>query len=365
VTADPAGQGLLTALREPAAMAGFDARLWNLVLPRARNAGLLGRLGVRAEDAGVSAALPERVRDMMAAAAAVAATHDRMIRFEVGRIRRALDGTGIGIVLLKGAAYVLGGLRAARGRLVSDVDILVPRERIDDVERRLIEHGWRQEKTSAYDQRYYRDWMHELPPLRHGDRLTVVDVHHNILPLTGRLKVDAGKLLAAARPVDGLPGVALLGPADLILHNVVHLFQDGDLAHGLRDLADLDDLLRHYGAEPGFWTALAARTAELGLGRPMHYALRHVTELLGTPVDPVIRSAVSAYAAAPPVDRAMRRLLDHALRRSGQPATDLATRLTREALYIRSHWLRMPPLMLAGHLTRKGLMRFVPARDAV
>ncbi|WP_119421939.1 nucleotidyltransferase domain-containing protein [Desertibaculum subflavum] len=363
--ADPAGAGLLRALREPAAMAGFEPALWNLVLPRARNAGLVGRLGVRAEAAGIAAALPERVRDMLVAAEAVAATHDRMIRFEVGRIRRALDGTGIGFTLLKGAAYVLGGLKAARGRLVSDVDILVARERIDEVERRLIEHGWRQEKTSAYDQRYYRDWMHELPPLRHRGRMTVVDVHHNILPLTGRLRIDAAKLLAAARPVEGLDGVTILAPADLVLHNVVHLFQDGDVNHGLRDLADLDDLLRHFGPEPGFWSALAARTAELGLGRPVNYALRHAAALLGTPIDPALRAAVGRTAAPPPIDRLMQALLGRALARSGQPAPDLPTRLAREALYLRSHWLRMPPVMLAGHLARKGAMQFLPERQGV
>lgn len=342
-------------------MAGFDPALWNLVLPRARNAGLIGRLGARAEAAGIAAALPERVRDMLVAAQAVSATHDRMIRFEVDRIRRALDGTGIGFTLLKGAAYVLGGLPAARGRLVSDVDILVAREHIDEVEQRLIGHGWRQEKTSAYDQRYYREWMHELPPLRHRGRLTVVDVHHNILPLTGRIRIDARKLLAAVQPVDGMFGVTILAPVDLVLHNIVHLFQDGDVNHGLRDLADLDDLLRHFGARPSFWSDLGARMIELGLGRPVHYALRQTEALLGTPVDPGVRAAAEQYAAPAPVDRMMQAMLERALAHSGQPAPDLVTRLTREALYIRSHWLRMPPLMLAGHLARKSVMRLLPA----
>jgi hypothetical protein len=31
------------------------------------------------------------------------------------------------------------------------------------------------------------------------------------------------------------------------------------------------------------------------------------------------------------------------------------------ALYVRSHWLRMPPFLLARHLARKGIRR-MPAR---
>jgi hypothetical protein len=32
----------------------------------------------------------------------------------------------------------------------------------------------------------------------------------------------------------------------MVLHSATHLFYDGELNHGLRDLVDLDDLLRHF-----------------------------------------------------------------------------------------------------------------------
>jgi hypothetical protein len=33
--------------------------------------------------------------------------------------------------------------------------------------------------------------------------------------------------------------------------------------------------------------------------------------------------------------------------------------MARWALYVRSHWLRMPPLLLMQHLTRKVLRRWI------
>jgi hypothetical protein len=66
--------------------------------------------------------------------------------------------------------------------MFSDVDVLVPRDRLADVEAALMLAGWASTNPSEYDQHYYRRWMHELPPLQHIRRQTVLDVHHAILP---------------------------------------------------------------------------------------------------------------------------------------------------------------------------------------
>lgn len=64
------------------------------------------------------------------------------MRFEVQQVQRALADTGLALILLKGTAYVAAGLPAARGRLFSDIDILVPKTALADVESLLILHGW-------------------------------------------------------------------------------------------------------------------------------------------------------------------------------------------------------------------------------
>ena len=75
-----------------------------------------------------------------------------------------------------------------------DIDIMVPEALLGDVEVALLAHGWAHIKFSDYDQRYYRKWSHELPPLVRQQRKTVVDVHHTILPRTSRLRPDVAKL---------------------------------------------------------------------------------------------------------------------------------------------------------------------------
>ena len=225
--------------------------------------------------------IPARPRRHLEAAAKLALRQRREVYWEVEQIADALAPTGLPVVLLKGAAYAVAELPAAEGRMVSDVDILVPRQHLVAVESALMMKGWVSEAKSAYDQRYYRTWMHELPPMRHFRRGTVIDVHHAILPLSARWHPSSEKLLAAALPVavneldelDKLDGrIMVLAPEDMLLHSATHLFQEGELAHGLRDLVDIDSLLRHFGTADAFWQVLVPRAVELELSRPLFYA---------------------------------------------------------------------------------------------
>jgi len=293
------------------------------------------------------------------AVAAVAEYHQRSVRWEMNRLRHALRDVEVRTVLLKGAAYVMGGLPVARGRLVNDVDILVPRCSLEAVEQALRGHGWEPLAHDQYDDYYYRTWMHELPPLRHRDRGAVIDVHHTILPLTGRLHPDPQLLLDAARPISGGDFYAL-APEDTVLHAAAHAFQDGDLAGGLRDLTDLDILLRHFAeAESGFWERLVPRAERLQLMRPLYYGLRYAQKLWRTPVPEEAVAAVRTARPAWPLRRLMDALVTRALVPTIEDGASRTADLARLLLYIRSHWLRMPPWLLARHLARKTIRRYV------
>ncbi|WP_204329989.1 nucleotidyltransferase family protein, partial [Proteus mirabilis] len=56
--------------------------------------------------------------------------------------RRALAPLDVPVVLLKGTAFAAAGLSPARGRNIGDLDILVPRDRLDEVEAALLAAGW-------------------------------------------------------------------------------------------------------------------------------------------------------------------------------------------------------------------------------
>ncbi len=344
-------QRLLAVLRQPGALARVDAAGWDGLLRHSRSAGLLSRLALDAREAGLWEALPDRVRRHMRGACFVADRQINAIRWEVHKLHEALGHQGMPIVLLKGAAYVMGDLPPARGRLFGDVDLLLPRDRLDEAERLLHLYGWHGAGLDDYDQRYYREWMHEIPPMTHFSRGSTLDVHHNILPRTARLKPRAEILLAGIEPLPGYTNLYRLGDADLVLHAATHLFHEGEWGHGLRDLVDLDALLRHFMARSGFLAELGRRAAELDLRQPLAYALGCVRTTLGTPLgDPALVAELEAPAHA-----LVRVALGHGFA-SAHP--DLASPGAAAALlflYVRSHWLKMPPHLLIPHLLHKAL----------
>jgi hypothetical protein len=318
---------LVRALRDPAGIRDCD---WNGLISAARAEQLIGSLAFRME----GQAVPARVAAIFAAARRDAAHARTQALWEAEMCRRALAPLGVPVILMKGTAFHAAGLDASIGRSVGDLDILVPRASLEAVEAALVEAGWEHVKPAdGYDDSYYRRWMHELPPLIHRTRDRMIDVHHTILPLTARPRPDAKALIAASVGLEN--GLRILSPADMIVHAAAHLFADGDLAGGLRNLWDIDRLLREFDS-PDFRRALAERARLHQLEGPVARALRLAHRFYCTPVT-AGRLRLS--------DRLFEARL---LARNGWGQE--RRKWLRFAFYLRGHWLRMPPLMLARHL---------------
>ena len=321
---------LVRALADPASVAGLDGAAWSALIAVARAEQLIGTLACRLD----GLPMPDAVVAILTDARAAAEHGRRAALWEAEMARRVLVPLGCPVVLLKGTAYAAAGLLAGRGRSIGDLDILVPRESLDAVESTLLAAGWEWVKPDAYDDAYYRRWMHELPPLIHRDRDRMIDVHHTILPLTARPTPDAAALIADAVPLGN--GLSVLSPADMIVHAAAHLFADGDLTGGLRNLWDIHCLIDEFGID-----GLEDRAAHHGLHAHVMRAARQAHALYGTTIPESWRT----WDALDPLIG--RRLL-------ARDGWGRATRSgTRAAFYVRSHWLRMPPAMLARHLWTK------------
>jgi len=339
---------------------------WEALQSQARRANLSARLADAVLSAGAAASWPARYTAHGQAALKLQRRATQSMRVEVARVAAALATNGLPCVLLKGTAYLVADLPPARTRVFGDIDVLVPQARLDLAENALLGGGWVAHDLSAYHQRYYRQWMHEIPPLTHITRGSIIDLHHTVVPPTSAFRVDGALLLAGARPVAGLAGVQVLQPADMVLHSAVHLFTDGEFDHGLRDLLDLHGLLAHFAdTEPGFWDALLQRAATLGLQRPLWHALVHARRLLGTPLPAQAQAWLQQQAPAWPSRTLMAWLLRVALRPQHPASRAPGDGLARWLLYVRSHALRMPLRLLLPHLARKAWMaRFSPAPEA-
>ena len=348
---------VVAALRAPQGTLALQPAGWDLLVRQARAAGLLARLASRLDTLGLLARVPPAAAAHLQAARQVAAAQRVEVQREIAHVQHALRELPGPLVLLKGAAYLAAGLPAAEGRVFSDTDILVPKALLSAAESALLLHGWAGTHHSAYDQRYYREWMHELPPLVHLRRQTALDVHHAIAPETARLRPPSAMLLEAVVPVPGAAGLATLAPADMVLHSMLHLNVNDELGHALRDLSDLDLLLRHFGADAAFWPRLVARARQLGLARVLRDGLRNAGRVFDTPVPAAVLDGVADAAPGPLRGRLMDALWARALRPRHHSLVGPADRLALWCLYVRAHWMRMPTGLLLRHLAVKALRR--------
>ncbi len=107
--------------------------------------------------------------------------------------------------------------------------------------------------------------------MRHHNRETEVDLHHNLAPPVSRIRIDAARLWedAVMAPEEYGRQVAVLAPVDMLLHNAIHLFMNDELRGGLRDVVDFRDLFEHFlGQDAAFEEHLLARARGTRLRTP-------------------------------------------------------------------------------------------------
>lgn len=327
---------LVRALRDPKSTCDLDESDWTGLISIARAESLMGTLAHQLKDLDVPGHVRLVLDDEIDA-------HDQVRRkalWEAESARRALSSYQGKVILMKGTAYASAGLSAGIGRNIGDLDIMVAREDLDKVEKLLIGAGWEWVKPDPYDDQYYREHMHELPPLIHRERDNMIDVHHTTLPLTAVPKPDAQAMLDNAVMLEN--GLYIMSPEDMLCHCAAHLMADGDLAGGLRNLWDMHCLLIQFSKDdPGIWEKLSKRAEHHQIAQAVRRAVWHAHDLYGTDIPPF-------WQRSEPWNGLFCRRL---LARDGYGRE--THKLTRQAFYIRSHWLRMPPLMLTKHLWTK------------
>ena len=345
---------LTTVVLEPRSLPSLPVEELDLVIRVARRARLLGRLCIALESEGLLEQLPPAAVDQLAGGRAHAESRMRLALWELDRIAWAAgEEVDFPLIAMKGCAYIFAGTPNAAGRFFADVDLLVPEQDLERLEKILNARGWKTYELSPYDQNYYRNWTHELPPLMYVGREVEIDLHHNILPRTARLNPDSRKLLERAVAVDGST-YRVLCDEDMVLHTITHLMFGDDLGDKLRDLVDIKDLLEHFSADDReFWTRFVARARELDLCRPVFYALRYAERLLELDVPREVGDAVLRWGPPGPIRWLMDRLVPAALYPWHPDHSSRRIDLARQLLYMRSHWIRMPPWLLIYHLGYK------------
>jgi hypothetical protein len=352
---------LLSVLRQPERLSKLTLSGWDLLIRLARQTHMLTRLAAELRTRDLWNEVPAEVWPTLQSALVLADRHECVVRWEFNRLTYALREIAGPVVLLKGAAYLAAGIPVSQGRIYSDIDLLVPAGQLAEVEKKLIEHGWYVAAIDPRDADYFRAWLHELPPLVHRRRQTVLDVHHTILPRTDKLQVDPAKLLADSIEVPG-QSLRVLAPADMVLHSSAHLFRNGDFSHALRDLYDISGLLSHFGQQPGFWKTLVERAEAHNLQLPCFCGLHYAARYFQIEMNDEIRQAMDAWRPGRLRLAILDRLVDRALvpRELDQP-----DRGRDFALNLLAHWpIPRWKVMFTANFWAKRWPRFGPDADA-
>lgn len=347
---------IVTLLRDPATGVRLSAAEWEEAVHVLRDASLLACLCYRAEQWDVLDDYPPYARRHLRAMRTFADRQAQQVRIECDEIAATLRAQGIEPVFLKGAGYTLRDSRNARGRIYTDIDVLVRQEEIDPAQASLRQNLWYSRPLRDYDERYYRRWAHEVPPLRHLKRRTLLDLHHNIVPpISGRAPNPAH--LRAAVEVTAT-GLLVLSPAAATLHSMVHLFTNEDFTNAFRDLIDLYLLIGEFDSD-NFWQELTTLAQQTGFSLELYYALRTLQEILDMSVPMSVMQPLQQHVAS-----ARREfLVQHVFCRAAGPhhpaVCSRADSFAIQLVYLRGHWIKMPVHILTMHLSIKAWFSLV------
>lgn len=326
-----ANQCFLALLRGDQIDLQFDASIWNQILQLGERTQLIG---VLAESLlPVAECIPERASQRLHWAKQLVLHQQQSVNMALLQLGDAL--APYSPILLKGAAYQMANTPNAAGRMMSDIDILIAKQDLPRAERSLWLHGWDNRGKTPYDDKYYRTWMHELPPFVHKKTGIVLDLHHHWLPNQCRWQFDIELVRERARPLADT-AFSLPDPLDLCLHACAHLLLGGEGDKGWRDLRDIFLLSQNVASD-----SLFLRASELNLIQPLAKASLLANQLFADEL-PHFDKGWALKAMLPP----------------SQFNQSWAVTWSKLNFYCQGHLLRMPLSLLLPHLLRKAMIRY-------
>lgn len=241
--------------------------------------------------------LPDEVRHYFSAIHSLNSERNRRIVDQTREIAAALNDAGMEPVALKGVAHLLAGLYADSGvRVIGDIDLLVPSDRLEAAVGALARLGYRQADLDFC----FAGHHHHPPLVRRGDAASV-ELHTEPVPQRFADILSAERVMrdACQAMVDGCV-MRLPSLRDQIVHHIVH----AQLAHrdywsgrvSLRYLSDLAGLMT---SDPGAidWGEIQSTFARAGHGSACGAYLIVVERLLGLPLPAQVRSTPAARFA--------------------------------------------------------------------
>lgn len=329
---------------------------WCSVVALARQLGFLPFLYQIAHEENALKLIPSSVASQLKSSNYELLKQHDSVNWHLLQLRKN-NPAALKITLLKGAAYIVAGKKNAQYRLLSDIDLLVEKKFLNEAEFWLFINGFSVSISDEYDDYYYRQWMHELPPFVNSKSGLVVDLHHNLLPISSKRHIDASLIVDNGMELE--QNLIVPNDEDLIIHSAVHLIQDSVFNRSLRDLCDQYWLLSDFIEQNGTSAALIKRAKSLSLGIDLAKSFSLMSEVLG-------RSLSNEELAF--VEQMLRRKRLWIVEKKcyviilNQPVVSewkVEHHAASLYLFIKSHLIKMPIKLLIKHAAIKSYKRII------
>ena len=332
----------------PESATKFTFNQWQNLVLILRHQQLLACYSARFKQTVFFERIPTRIQRHFLNADILATNHKMQVKYEAAELTRDLSDQGGELIFLKGAGYTLANAAVGEGRIYNDIDLLTDRETIEGVEKKMRLLGWLSQELTSHDEKYYRKWAHEIPPLRHGKRGTIVDIHHNIVPLISGRQIQPS--LFMQQSVKTPEGFQVLSAPAMTLHSLIHLFFNEEVKKGYRDLIDIHTLMMSNNYKE-FWLGLIRLAKETGFGLELFLACRYCHRFLGTQIPDYAGNAIAQFRPWN-ID-----FLDFIYTNTLQPNHPICQPkffgLAEFLILLRGHFQKMPLHILIYHLFTK------------
>jgi hypothetical protein len=267
---------------------------------------LYGYLGYKLREAGLDRHCPALlVKDARNACLATAAQWLRL-RFELRRLATELAQHHVDFLLLKGAVLAFLAFPDSSLRSVSDIDVLVHAEALDQALECVYAAGFQCPERYAHRAHLMESALPgeeiSLPLEKPGTR-ALMEVHTQMESAEPWFRVPIGQVWQGAQEanLDGLR-VKIPDQHEFLFHLILHLARGHLFSLGLRPLLDIH-LWVEFQGERMDWKWIASECVRRGYGDWAHLTLRIVCDSFRTQVPAHFFDEVPAPAA---IDRLQR-----------------------------------------------------------
>lgn len=340
---------IIELFHTPSSCIALTAAEWSQFIFILRSASLLARFYYLAHQHECYDDFPDKVKHHLHSSYIKAERQAKQAQFEAFEMNNNLSEINVKPIFLKGVAYTLLNSTASHGRIYSDMDILVPREQLQNIERKLSLYGWFGKEVDDYDQKYYRQWAHEIPPMQQSSRGTVADIHHNLLPpISGRAPKIEIFTINLFKTEDGF---YVLNKPSMVMHSIIHLFFNEEYSNGFRDLSDLDLMFKEEIDNENFWCELLTLSQNGNFETELFYAIRYCQKIFKTDFSDNFMESLSKPKG--PRLKLADFIFTRVLLPQHPSCSDRFSGIANIIASIRGHMLKMPIHILIYHSVHK------------